>query len=224
MKLLAQTLSAVALFLVAVCAHALSDEPTAGQPAAPKLAPTPPGLHIVVNGGMTYGGDTIATAVYTNGDTADLKGGALMQFGVGGLYQFETRPLALMLSANYHFDSISGSNGSISFNRFPIEVLAYYTGKERFRIGGGMRFINSPEYSGLTNNATFESTTGIVAEVGYQVAPQAWLNFRFVSEKYQLKTYTTYGTTYSGAGTSPYSGSHLGVNFTYEFESKKTAP
>ncbi|MDD5057861.1 MAG: hypothetical protein PHQ60_08305 [Sideroxydans sp.] len=218
MKLLFQSLSASALLLLAVNAHALSDETTAGVPAAPKISPTKPGFHVVVNGGMTYGGDTIATAIYSNGDTATIKGGALMQFGIGGLYQFENRPLALMLSANYHFDSVSGSNGSLSFSRFPIEVLAYYTGKERFRFGGGMRFINSPEYSGLTQNATFENTTGVVAEIGYQVAPQGWLNFRFVSEKYQLKTLTSSGITYSGAGTAPYSGSHLGINFTYEFQ------
>ncbi len=179
-------------------------------------------MHLVLNGGLTYGGDTIYTAVYTNGSTSNIKGGSLLQFGIGGLYQFENDPIALMLSANYHFDTAIGSNGDVTFGRFPVEMLAYYTGKERFRIGGGVRIINSPEttatVNGFTEKMTFDNTTGLVGEIGYQLSPQAWLNFRFVSEKYQGKTFTNAsGTVLSMAGTAPYSGSHLGVNFSYEF-------
>lgn len=188
------------------------------------MSGTKPGFHFVINGGMTYGGDTIATAHYTDGTTSDIKGGSLIQIGVGGLYQFENTPLALMLSANYHFDSAFGQNGDITFSRVPIEALAYYTGKERFRIGGGVRIVNSPELNatinGLTDKIIFDSTTGLVAEVGYQLAQQGWINFRFVSEKYTANKITWSGgavTSLVGI-TAPVSGSHFGVNFTYEFQ------
>ena len=222
MSFIFKLLLAIALLFLAVSAHALSDEATPDttppeEPAKFELIPTKPGLHLVLNGGLTYGGDTIATGVYSNGNTTKIKAGALEQVGVGGLYQFENEPLALMLSINYHLDYAIGSNGDLTFSRFPIEALAYYTGKDRFRIGGGMRFVNSPEYSGLTDKITFDNTTGIVAEIGYHIAQQGWLNFRFVSEKYQPKTYTSGGSSYSVAGAAPINGSHLGVNFTYEF-------
>lgn len=222
MNILIKTLSATALFSLTLSAHAMYDATAPDQSAVPQISATKPGLHLVLNGGLTYGGDTIYTAVYTNGTTQKIKGGSLMQFGVGGLYQFENNPVALMLSANYHFDAATGSNGDISFGRFPVEVLAYYTGKEHFRIGGGMRIVNSPEttatINGQTEKVTFDNATGLVAEIGYQLSQQAWLNFRFVSEKYQGKTFTsTTGTVSSLAGSAPVSGSHLGVNFSYEF-------
>lgn len=223
MNTLLKTLSAVALLTLSLGANALSDQEAADRGISQKVEPTKPGFHFVINGGMTYGGDTIATARYTNGMTTDIKGGALIQFGAGGLYQFENNPIALMLSANYHFHSAMGQNGDITFDRMPIEALAYYTGKERFRIGGGVRIVNSPEFNasvdGITDKIIFDNATGLIAEVGYQLASQGWLNFRFVSEKYNANHITwNNGAVTSLVGlTSPVSGSHLGVNFTYEF-------
>ena len=136
---------------------------------------------------------------------------------MGALWQAEDRPLALLLSLNYHMDNVAAANGKLEFKRIPVELLAYYTGKERFRIGGGLRFVNSPEAGGTINNSTdriaFDNTTGLVAEVGYQLTSPSWLNFRFVSEKYNAKSHN--GA--SVIGSVPLSGSHLGVNFNYEF-------
>jgi hypothetical protein len=126
----------------------------------------------------------------------------------------------MMLSANYHVDGITASNGDMSFRRYPIEALAYYTGVESFRFGGGIRVVTSPEASltinGSTEKKVFDNATGYVAELGYKMGPYSWVNFRYVSEKYQLKTYTsTSGTTTPPVGT--YDGSHFGVNFLFEF-------
>ncbi len=222
-KFLVKTLSATALLSFALGAHALSDQASPDQSAIPQMPHTKAGFHVVLNGGMTYGGDTIATARYTDGSTQDIKAGSLIQIGAGALYQFDERPLALMLSANYQFDTATGSNGDLTFGRYPIEALAYYTGKERFRIGGGLRFVNSPEFNatinGITDKIIFDRTTGLVAEVGYQLSPRAWINFRFVSEKYKPNRITwSGGAVTSLVGfTSSVSGSHLGANLTYEF-------
>ncbi len=225
MKLAFNTIAASALLSFSFTALALSDSATPATPdapATPQIAPTKPGLHFVLNGGLTYGGDIIDTAEYRDGSSTDIKAGALLQGGIGVLYQLENQPLALMMSVNYHFHSAMGSNGEDTFDRIPVEILAYYTGKERFRIGGGVRILNSPEWNksvdGFTQKATFENATGLVAEIGYQMSSPAWLNFRFVSEKYQAKSYTsTSGTTWSMVGSVPFSGSHLGVNYSYEF-------
>ena len=152
-------------------------------------------MHFLLNMGLTYGGDDIFTATTTTGSTKTVNGGSIVQFGVGGLYQFESVPVALMLSANYHVDSVTASNGDMSFHRYPIETLAYYTGVEHFRFGGGVRIVTSPEASMTINGATekivFDNATGYVAELGYKTAQYSWINFRYVSEKYQVKTYTS---------------------------------
>ncbi|MFA6119791.1 MAG: hypothetical protein WCT35_08785 [Sideroxydans sp.] len=214
--LLSLPLCAQALDVTANTDSTVSDAPN--QMAANQR--TAPGLHWVLNAGLTYGGDTIGKISFTNGSTSNIKAGSLMQFGIGGLYQFDDTPLALMFSANYHFDSVTAKNGTASFDRFPIEVLAYYTGKEKFRFGGGVRIINGAELAsdiGGNDKYTFDATKGLVAEIGYQLDPRGWLNFRFVSDKYQAKTEVWNGVTYSLAGSAPTNGSHMGVNFTYEF-------
>lgn len=226
MKTIYNTLFFSTLLSLPICAPAL--EATANPDSATSQVPAPialnygtaPGLHWILNAGLTYGGDTIGKVSFTNGSSSNIKAGSFMQFGIGGLYQFQDKPVALMLSANYHFDSVTAKNGTASFDRFPIEALAYYTGKERFRFGGGVRIVNGAELSsdiGGNDKYTFDTTKGLVAEIGYQLDPHGWLNFRFVSEKYQAKTEVWNGVTYSLAGSAPVSGSHMGVNFTYEF-------
>lgn len=212
MNFLLKLLLATTLFSHAA-AHA-ADQPVNQIPA------TKPGGHLVLNGGLTYGGDTLYTVTYTNGDTTNIKGGGFYQIGVGGLYQFASQPVAIKLSAYLHYDVVTGRNGDVFFYRLPVETLAYYTGIEKLRIGGGIRMVNSPEVSATINGnretLAFENATGLIAEVGYQVAPRAWLNARAVTEKYQGQSLTSGGVTTSLAGTATQSGSHLGVNFSYE--------
>jgi hypothetical protein len=227
MKTVYSTLFLSTLLSLPVCAHALETPANTDSTTPDVFAPdavnqgTSSGLHVTLNAGLTYGGDKILEHPYQNGGTATITAGALMQFGLGGLYQFAEIPAAFMLSANYHFDTINAKNGEMSFDRFPIEVLTYYTGKEKFRIGAGMRFIGPSEASknieGQALSYGFDATKGVVAEIGYQLDPHGWLNFRFVSEKYQAKTAVLNGVTYSLAGSAPASGSHMGVNFTYEY-------
>ncbi len=217
-----KTLIAISLLFTSVVALAQVDDTNPAQ-TAPTVSryTTKPGLHFLLNGGLTYGGDAIFTATYTDGSTTDIKAGSLLQFGMGGLYQFATQPLVLLVTANYHFDSISAKNGDGKFTRIPIEVLAYYTGTERYRFGGGIRFVRSPEAhitkDGYTQKYTFDSTTGLVLELGYQLESLAWLNFRAVSEKYQYKTFDDGGTVYSLVGAPAISGNHIGVNMTAVF-------
>jgi len=214
------------MVLSVLFSQAHADDTVANEPPAASQQVDKSGLRFFLNGGLTYGGDTIFHLSYTNGDSTDIKAGSLVQFGMGGQYQFQNQPLVLLMSINYHIDNSTAKNGDASFKRMPIEVLAYYTGVERFRMGGGIRFVNSPEASatvnGYTEKITFDSTRGLVAEIGYQLESsrlesQAWLNFRLVSEQYQGNMLDSGGMKASLAGTPAISGNHIGVNFTYVF-------
>ena len=179
------------------------------------------GMHFLFNLGVTFGGDSIFTATTTTGEERSVKGGGLLQLGIGGLYQFKNTPMALALSANYHMDRVSASNGEMYFRRYPIEALAYYTGANSFRVGGGVRIVTSPESSATINSSTqkitFDNTIGYVAEMGVKTSPNSWINLRYVSEKYQGKTFTaTNGTTTSLDGGSPVDGSHFGLFIVFE--------
>ncbi|MDD5470907.1 MAG: hypothetical protein PHP05_03180 [Sideroxydans sp.] len=201
--------AATSFFFACWNTYALSDIPEP-QPAPQQTLSfyTPPGAHFILGGGLTYGGDTLTTAVYTDGTTKDIKAGSLVQLGMGMLWQASENPIALQLIANYHFDGASGSNGSITFKRYPLEGLVYYTKVERMRFGLGARYVLSPRYEdkvGVPFTVNFDNTVGVVGEFGYAMTPVLWMNFRVVSEKYQHANLS-------------FSGNHAGINFIYRFE------
>ncbi|HEV7618842.1 MAG TPA: hypothetical protein VGO51_12160 [Burkholderiaceae bacterium] len=180
------------------------------------------GLHFVLSGGLTFGGDTIYTANYTNGTSVDITGGGLVQLGAGALWQYDTIPLALSFTANYHVDNTTATNGEAKFSRMPYEAIAYYTGVDRWRFGVGLRSVHSAkstaEINGARTTTTYKNTTGAVIEAGFGITQNSWINVRYVSEKYQPDRFTaTNGQTITVINGKSVDGSHIGVNFLYKF-------
>lgn len=191
-------------------------------PALAHAEQTTPGLHGVLNGGLTFGGDTVATAVFDNGDKVDIKAGQLLQIGGGVLWQASPAPLAVMLTANYQIDGTVAKNGKAQFTRVPYEAIAYFTGFNRLRIGAGMRQVKSAKVVYKVNDGedtlTFKDTTGTIVEIGYQLSQNAWLNVRGVSEEYEPATYrNALGNIVTNGKDKKFDGSHIGVNLLVEF-------
>ncbi|GAB5605024.1 hypothetical protein [Sideroxyarcus sp. TK5] len=213
-------IAALALGAACTSVHALNDRPTAGH-ASPASFVTAPGAHLILNGGLTYGGDTLVTVNYSDGSSGKVKAGSFVQLGAGMFYQMQDRPMALQITANYHYDLEQGSNGSVLFYRYPIEALAYYTGNERWRLGGGVRYVTNPMRTITLNGKyriSYDNAFGLVGEAGYAMTPNFWINVRAVLEKYQPKEYTINGVFTADMSTSQSAnGNHLGVNFTYQF-------
>lgn len=185
---------------------------------------TQPGLHFVVSGGLTYGGDKVGSILFTTTGVGDVKAGSLIEVGLGALYQFEAVPLAVMITTNHHSDNAMTFLGkqSIAFDRPLVEVLAYYNARDNIRYGGGVRIIDSATLEstmwGATEVAHYHPTTGIVCEIGYGISPELWINFRLVSESYRMKDYSGNGVAISSLSNQPkIDGSHVGVNFVIQF-------
>lgn len=172
---------------------------------------TSAGAHALLSFGITGGGDEVGYLKYADGNNVKLHAGGLVQFGAGGLWQFADLPVATSLTVNYHVDRANAKNASARFQRTPIELLAYYTGAGKWRVGGGARFVTAAkgvvEFEGRSGSSGFTSNTGAVIEAGYGFTPHLWLSVRAVSEKYQEDI--PYGKSYDG--------SHIGVNFVYQF-------
>ncbi|CAN5904912.1 hypothetical protein BH11PSE12_BH11PSE12_34430 [soil metagenome] len=180
------------------------------------------GLHFVLNAGITGGGDTLATVNYVGGSSQNIKAGNLFQLGGGVLWHASTMPLETQITLNYHIDDTSATNGSVKFERVPLEVAAFYTGVQKWRFGGGVRYVTAPKYTsqingGANETVDFKNSIGALVEAGYGFTPHAWLNVRYVAEKYQPKTYTRNGVATDVSGTRSFSGNHVGINFLYAF-------
>jgi hypothetical protein len=158
--------------------------------------------------GLTTGGDTLASVVFTDGSTQDIKAGGLVHV-FGGVEFRASQTVTMQLNVGYQIDDTGGaSNGSLRFSRYPIEALAHVQLNPNFRLGGGARFVNNPKVAGsgvLSGiNLEFDNTVGAVFEGEYLVTPNIGLKLRAVSEKYKPV----------GGGPSA-DGNHVGFYFSW---------
>lgn len=161
------------------------------------------GARGILGVGVTTGGDTLASVVFTNGDTQDIQAGGLVHL-YGGVELRVAPLLTMQATIGYQVDDTgSGSNGSLRFARYPLEVLVHYQINNNVRVGGGARFVNNARLTGsgvLSGiNVDFESTTGAVVEGEYLVTPNIGLKLRAVRENYR-----------PSSGGQSVDGSHVG--------------
>jgi hypothetical protein len=139
--------------------------------------------------GLMGGGKTLATVQYTNGDTAKVHSGGLVDFRVGMDWHTPGSPFALQASVGYFVDRNSASNGSVRFQRYPFELLGYGYIGDKVRLGGGLRATSGAKLTGNgfasgVGNTSFKTSAGLVLEGEYLATRNIGITGRFVSEKY----------------------------------------
>jgi hypothetical protein len=165
--------------------------------------------NLFANIGYGSGGDTLANVQMSDGSVQSIKAGKGVTIK-GGL-EFWVSPVAtFQLSAAYHVDDTSATNGNITFSRWPIEGLMFWHASEQVRLGGGLRKATSAKLGGsgaASNFGTyrFESSTGIVLEGEYLFTQQAGITLRYVKE------------SYTNNGGPSISGDHVGMGLNWHF-------
>lgn len=167
----------------------------------------------LVGMGLTFGGDTIATVNYTDGDSAKVHAGGL--FALNGGLELQFTPLvSAQAMLSYHVDRANASNGSVRFERTPLELLGHFRLNDWFRVGGGARYTSGAktratgEASGAIVNEDFKPAWGTVVEGEFFATQSFGIKLRYVSEKFKSKTFPFL---------SDVDGSHGGVYFMYYF-------
>ncbi|MBE7420003.1 MAG: hypothetical protein HS128_20060 [Ideonella sp.] len=147
-------------------------------------------VHGVLGVGLTGGGDSLATVVFSNGTTRDVRAGQLVHVFGGAEFRVAPR-VTLLATAGYHVDDSGGGNGSLRFSRYPVELLAHVQVAGPLHLGGGVRFIGDAKLDGRGvlggSRVDFGSTTGAVLEGEYRVTPSIGLKLRYVHETYKTK-------------------------------------
>ena len=169
----------------------------------------------VVGGGLTFGGDTIATIDYVDDDVSDAKvhAGGLIAINGGIELQF-TDLVSAQALIGYHVDRANASNGSVRFERYPLDLLGHFRVNNWLRLGGGARYTNNAKIRAtgaahnFIDNVSFKPTWGSVVEAEF-FPVQSWgIKVRYVSEKFKAKDYPD---------APQLDGSHGGVYFNYYF-------
>lgn len=178
-------------FLIALAIASL--DMAHAQDVAP--APIDKPMRVLLGAGLTFGGDMLAKAHYTNGGDIMIHAGSMVALNAGIDYRV-TPELSLQGTVGYHGDNASASNGHVRFDRYPIELLAYYNVAPQWRIGGGARYTTNVELSSsgagaCAGNYEFDNTLSAVAEAEYILSPHWGLKLRFVGEKFKEKLTST---------------------------------
>jgi hypothetical protein len=140
--------------------------------------------------GLTWGGDKLATAYYESGGEIDIHAGGLISLSGGLDYQVSPE-FSFQASIGYHVANASADNGSVRFERYPLELLAYFHPARNFRIGGGARYLSSPKFkssgAGDIGDYSFDATVSGVVEAEYLFSEHWGFKARYVHEKLELK-------------------------------------
>jgi hypothetical protein len=200
--------------LLLACVLALPARAQVGVPPLPAPARE---FFPVLAGGLTWGGEKLATAVFEDDSTQSIRAGGLVQAGGGLLWQPAYVPFALQATVNYHVDSVTAANGELRFSRYPIELLLFNTAVPNWRFGGGARFVTNARLKvdepGANAKLRYRDTIGAVAEFGYRFAWNGWVNFRLTAERYELESAS--GTPINAD--SRVSANSAGVNLVFVF-------
>jgi hypothetical protein len=152
--------------------------------------PAQPQMRGVLGGGVTFGGDKLLTVEYENGVEMDLRAGGMIAM-YGGIDYRVTDEFSFQATVGYHVDNTTARNADARFDRFPLEVLAYYHVSPTWRVGGGARYVSNPKLktSGALNigNFSFDNTIGGVLEAEYLMGSNVGIKLRYVHETYESK-------------------------------------
>ncbi|MDQ8036857.1 MAG: hypothetical protein REI12_05510 [Pedobacter sp.] len=173
-------------------------------------------LHLAATGGLSVGGDTIATSYFTNGDKEKITAGGLFYFSAGLGIDLPLAPFTVQLTGGLHFDESTAENGKATFERNTLDAQIFYRqGNHRFGIGAVQH--KAPEFIAKIDGqpdqrATFDDATGFSVEYNYLPAIINWpfkegragFSLRYVSIDYTAKTV-------NGAPAQPktFDGSHV---------------
>lgn len=196
-------LAALAL-MTGVVAPAAAQAPAGDEPAARPLR----GL---IGFGLTRGGDSLIVVGYRNSpETSDVRAGQQIDLRAGADWRPGAGPLSLQASVGYFSQSVNGLDGRVRFERWPLEVLAMWQPGERWRAGGGLRYVGNAKLLGrgvvsALGEIKFKGKPGGVVEGEWLAKPNVGFALRYVAEEYEAPT------------GEDVDGSHFGVRLNFYF-------
>jgi hypothetical protein len=155
----------------------------------------------LIRAGIDSGGDDLVSVVYDDSTTDEIKAGELSHIATG--IEFSTMPsvnpcLRTEINIGWKFDSITASNGSIKWGRYPLEILQFIK-LENCYVGAGLTYHINPTLEGSDFaedlNADFDNALGYLLEAGYGITEGWSLGCRFTFIDYSVNNVDVSGNS-----------------------------
>ena len=93
---------------------------------------------LLIDIGLHYGGDEIATVVFQDGNEQDMLAGQGISLAVGGEFSVPSFKYAfLRTSIGVKYSTTAADNANIMFLRYPLNIMAYAAITDDIRLGIG---------------------------------------------------------------------------------------
>lgn len=149
--------------------------------------------------GLAYGGDTIGSILFVNGEQQDIQAGDGVSFG-GGIVQRVNDRFGIKYTATYKLSASAASNAAVLKTVLPIDIVPYYrSGDHKFGLGLSLHLSPKVDWDWLAPSMDFDDATGITFEYAFRR-----FGFSYTDIDYEL-------------GALKYDASHLSFKFSSKF-------
>ena len=139
--------------------------------------------------GYDAGGDTMVTALFTNGSQDNIKANEGLYIGGGVSIVSDDKKLETELTLSYKFQTITASNGDVTWTRVPLEGLVFYRFPQ-VRVGGGLTYHLNPTLSGsgLASgiDTSYDDALGTVLQADWRLTERMNIGLRYTQIDYKL--------------------------------------
>jgi hypothetical protein len=137
-----------------------------------------------LEGSIEYGGDKVATVLYTNGSSQDVRAGQGVGIAAGGHYRFGNSPFDLSATVGLKYVTTMARNADIHINRTVFEAQAAWWPSNDTWISAGPVMHTGGGFSGggLTQDLDFGSATGAAFRVGWRWVALGYTSIRYTDQ------------------------------------------
>jgi len=139
------------------------------------------GLGFVVSGAFEFGGDKVATVVYTDGSTQSVNAGQGLTLSIGGHYRFSSLPIDIMATAGYKYVTSKASNANIYIGRVVPALQVSYWFTDSWWAGVGPTWHANNEFRGgqFVQNLKFDTAMGATIQGGWRWVALSYTNMKY---------------------------------------------
>ena len=166
---------------------------------------------LVIDVGLSAGGDKIATKTHLIGGTDTLYAGDAVFFDLGVQHNFADTDWSAKITGGLDLGLLGASDSDSAFIRNPLDILALYNrGNHHIGFGVTEHFGPRLDMRGNGPNVDFSNAMGFILQYQYR-----FFGVRYANINYKLSSPCTGSCSITGTGSV--SGSSLGIFFDFVF-------
>ena len=133
------------------------------------------------------GGDKLAEVTFNDGTKESIRGGGFGNLAGGFIMNWD-ESTETQVTIGWKFDSVEATNGSLEWDRYPLEALQFYK-HDAWRMGGGITYHMNPKISGsgfVSGSISLDNALGFVVEADYTLQNNAYFGVRGTFIDYEI--------------------------------------